>query len=169
MYWETKMNNERESRIPAVLEDIFAVLVRLLLAGLFLVSGIPKIKDPVGFIIKIDEYNVVPPEYVEPFGTYLPWVMIVSGALLIIGLGARGAAGATSLMLISFLIARGINIYRETTGLPCGCFGEDSGDVGWVLFIQDLGLLLLSVYIILRGCGKFGLDRLIRKKFMTRK
>ena len=159
---------KNKNRIPPILEDIFAVLVRLLLAGLFLYSAIPKIIDPIGFIIKIDEYNVLPPEFVEPFGTYLPWLMIVSSAFLIIGLGTRGAAGAISLMILSFLIAIGINIYRETSGLPCGCFGENSGDVGWVLFIQDVGLFLLSAYIILRGCGRFGLDRLVKNKFTSK-
>jgi uncharacterized membrane protein YphA (DoxX/SURF4 family) len=160
------MDDERKSLVPQILEDVFAALVRLLLAGLFLYSGIPKINDPIGFIIKIDEYNVLPPQFVEPFGIYLPWVMVVSSVLLIIGLGARGAAGAISMMLISFLFAIGINIYRETAGLPCGCFGDESGDVGWVLFFQDVGLLLLSFYVIIRGCGKFGLDRFVKNKYL---
>ena len=142
------------------LEDYLAVLARLILAGLFIYSAWQKLLDPLSFMIKVNEYEILPAVLEEPFAYIAPWVMVISSVLLILGLGTRLGGGALGLLLISFLIAIGVNIYRDRV-LGCGCFSEEGAQVGFGLLFQDMMLLGLAAYLVWRGGGKLSVDSLL--------
>lgn len=149
-------------------EDYLSLLLRLFLGGLFIYSAWHKIADPITFMIKVSEYEILPPSWEEPFAYVLPWVMAVSGVLLAAGFLTRGAGLLQALMLASFLLAIGVNVYRERV-LGCGCFSEEGHQVGFLLLGQDFLLLMLSSYLIWRGGRRFSLDALFpRQVFSSR-
>lgn len=148
-------------------EDFLKLAGRLLLAGLFSWSGWIHVQDPIVFQIKVNEYNILPPAWEGMFAQVLPWVMLAAAGLLVLGLLTRAGSGALGLCLISFLIAVGVNLYRQRV-LGCGCFSEEGSQIGWGLMAQDLGLFLVALYLIWKGGGRISLDRLIGKTFWKR-
>jgi len=153
------MEKTKDGRIGTVI-NLASLVSRLLLAGIFFFSAIPKIRDPYEFMDKVHEYEVLPDALVEPFSMAMPWAMIACSALLVLGLltrlGALGLAG----MLVSFIVAIGINIYREVE-MDCGCFADSGSQVGWKLVAFDSALLAVAGFIIFFGGRRFSIDGLI--------
>ncbi len=151
-------------------EDFTALIFRLVLAGLFLYSAIPKALDPIVFVLKVDEYMVLPAAWSEPFAYFLIWSMIAASLSLVPGILTRAGAVGGGLLLISFIIAIGINLYRDRVGLDCGCFGEEGSAIGWRLVTQDVLLLACASYLVARGGRRFSIDALIPwRKFLPDK
>lgn len=161
------------------LEPYFALLVRILLAGLFIYSAWHKIADPISFQMKVYEYEfpptswveavnswtgleVHPEEWVGPVSRVLPWLMVISGALLLFGFLSRGGALLQVLLLLLFTAAIEVNIYREVV-MSCGCFSEEGHAIGNDLVARNLVLLVLSGYVLDRGPGRFAVDAFLLK------
>jgi uncharacterized membrane protein YphA (DoxX/SURF4 family) len=95
---------------------------RSIVGGIFLISGLAKISDPVRFILTLREFRLFP-EIIVPFtAIYLPWLEFILGLCIVVGIMHRTAAlmlscliGAFTLAIVS-LIFRGIEV-------DCGCFG----------------------------------------------
>jgi len=136
------------------------LLMRLGLAATFIWSAVHHLRDPIAFVIKVNEYDILPATLVEPFAVALPWVMVVSSGLLVVGLLTRPAAAAQGMMLLSFIVAVGVNIFRDKV-MGCGCFSEEGSKIGWPLVIQDIFLLLLAVILIWQTGGRWSLDDMI--------
>jgi uncharacterized membrane protein YphA (DoxX/SURF4 family) len=88
----------------------------------------------------------------------LPWIEILAGAALILGLWTRPAALLTTAMLMVFAPAV---TYAYLTGLDisCGCFGtgpESSGRVDILTVFRDWGLTLISLFILIFGAAPSG-------------
>ena len=153
---------DQEARRERI-ENYLALVLRLTLAGLFLWSAGHKVLDPMSFLVKVHDYQILPDSLEKPFAYLLPWAMLASAVFLILGLLTRVAAAGQTLMLISFLAAIGVNIYRDRV-LGCGCFSEEGHPIGWWLMVQDCFLILLAGYLAARGGKKFSLDRLVWKR-----
>jgi uncharacterized membrane protein YphA (DoxX/SURF4 family) len=149
-------------------EDWAAPAARLLLAGLFIYSSWHKILDPISFQIKVNEYEILPAAWEGVFARVAPWVMMAGAALLVLGLFTRAGAGALALMLMSFMVAIGVNVYRDRV-LGCGCFSEEGHPVGYLLLAQDFGLFLVAGFLVWRGGGRWGLDRFLRRPLTQRR
>ncbi|MFO8057932.1 MAG: MauE/DoxX family redox-associated membrane protein [bacterium] len=160
-------------------EPYWALLVRVLLAFLFIYSAWHKIEDPVSFQMKVYEYEFPPASWVEsvnswtgfdfhpeewtgPVSRVLPWLMVISGALLLVGFLSRAGALLQVFMLLLFTAAIEVNIYREVV-MSCGCFSEEGHSIGIDLVVRNLFLLVLSGYVLDRGPGRFALDRFLLK------
>lgn len=122
------------------------VVFRFIVGGVFIWAGVLKVVDPLGFAQSIMNYQVFPRTLAFIIALVLPWVEVISGGLLIVGLFKRSSALLVSLMLIGFIglvalaLARGIDT-------SCGCFGSLSrrADVG--LILTDIGLLYLALCV----------------------
>jgi uncharacterized membrane protein YphA (DoxX/SURF4 family) len=155
---EMTVNSARAGRNMAY--DLATVLVRLVLAGVFIYSAGFHIRDPFTFMNKVNEYDILPSAWVQPFAYILPWAMAGCAGLLVFGLATRLAAAGLAGMLVSFIVAIGVNLYRDRV-LGCGCFSEEGHSIGWPLVIQDVLLLAATANLILQGGRRFALDALI--------
>jgi len=121
-------------------------LVRVIVGGVFIWAGALKIADPLGFAQSIKNYQVVPTGLAFIVAVVLPWVEVLSGAFLIIGVFKRSSALLISLLLIGFIglvalaLARGIDT-------SCGCFGSLSRRADLTLILTDAVLLVLSLTV----------------------
>lgn len=142
-----------------------SLLFRLFLGALFLYAGVVKIADPVGFAAILYNYQILPEWMIDPTATILPWVEILVGGSLLLGIWARAGGLVASLLLGVFACALGINLYRGVD-ISCGCFSTSStaDPITWFYLVRDCILLGMGVYIALFDQGKVSLDRLIRKK-----
>ena len=128
--------------------------LRLLLAGIFLWSGISKALAPVEFAAIIAAYGLLPSELVTPCALALILLELVAGAGLL--LEKRGALALIGSMMILFLL---VLSYAIALGLDidCGCFGPEDPEAEVFhnlrgAFNRDLWLLLIIVYLY---CWRF--------------
>ena len=124
------------------------VVLRLLLGGVFLWAGWTKVIDPTGFVLIVGAYKVLPPTLVVPVAVTLPWLELITGICLVLGLWSRSSALIAVVLLAGFGVALGINIYRGAD-IFCGCFGiyDDRGSLKMAL-VQD-GLLMAAAWVVL--------------------
>ena len=113
-------------------------------------AAIPKILDPPAFAHMIYNYKLAPGWAINALAITLPWVELLAGLALILGVWKREAAALIGLMLLAFIAAVGINLARGHA-IDCGCFDvRDAGkteterlaDMRWVV-LRDAGMLLL--------------------------
>ena len=130
--------------------DWLTLRVQLALGIIFVVAALPKIGDPPSFAHMIYNYRIVPGVLVNLMGLTMPWIELLCGLALILGIWRGTAAGIIGTMLIVFMIAIGINLARGNA-IDCGCFDvsaagktieERLADMRFV-FVRDTGMLLM--------------------------
>jgi len=130
------------------------IRVQLALGALFVIAAIPKIADPPSFAHMIYNYRIVPASLVNLMALTMPWVELLAGLALIIGVWKRAALGLIGAMLVVFIVAIGINLARGNA-IDCGCFNvADAGksyeqrihDM-WLDIFRDIGMLLMVAQV----------------------
>ena len=124
------------------------LLVRLVLGGVFLYAGALKSYDPHMFANGIDQYDLLPRGGINTAAIILPWVEVVAGGLLVLGIWKRASAlvltGLTTGFFgaITSVLVRGLKI-------KCDCFGPvgTSFVTGWNL-VLDGTLLALALWLV---------------------
>ncbi len=86
--------------------------VQFVLAAVFVVAGVGKIADPPGFAHEIHNYRLVPGIAINAMALVLPWVEVVAGLALFLGLARRSAARILGILLLVFIVAISINLVR---------------------------------------------------------
>ena len=141
---------------------------RIGLGVVFIISGAGKLPELAAFIEQVEEANILPHALAQVYGTALPYVEIVIGALLILGLLSRFAAGIGGLAVLSFIIGNSTRLYRGLYG-ECGCFGSIASlqfSTGEAL-IMDCVLLIMAIQILTHKGEFLSLDSMIFRKKMV--
>lgn len=125
------------------------LLARLLLAGVFILAGLPKIQDPVAFAASVDAYRTISGSLVMWVAVLLPWLELVVGLGLLTP-WLRRASASVMIGLLGLFMALHASAWARGLDIECGCFGENGGspDYHW-LILRNLALLLITVFIIL--------------------
>jgi uncharacterized membrane protein YphA (DoxX/SURF4 family) len=140
------------------------LVARVVVGGVWVVAGALKLSDPAANVRSVRAYQLLPEAVVPTVGHALPALEIVVGGALLLGLLTRVTASVSALMLAVFVIgiasawARGLSI-------ECGCFGGGGSPAAnaaakypWDI-ARDVGLLLLSVWLVWRPRSALSLDR----------
>lgn len=131
---------------PAPWRAYAARFMALFIAAIFALAAYPKLRDPAAFSEAIFRYQLLPDAAINLLAIYLPWLEAVAAlALAVSGRFRRGALLAVALMLIVFIVAMGINLYRGVN-ITCGCFsvGGRGEAMSWLNIARNIGLLLLA-------------------------
>ena len=122
-------------------------IVALIIGGIFIYAGVIKAMDPVGFANDIDNYKILPWPLTVRLAFYLPWLEILCGLAMILGLLYRGGLLILTMLISIFIIA---SVIAKARGLDitCGCFGHASK---YLSFFGHLALdfVLLAVLVAL--------------------
>jgi uncharacterized membrane protein YphA (DoxX/SURF4 family) len=132
--------------IRLLTHPLVALAFRLYLGGLFVYASLYKINYTAEFAETIASYQLVPYWGVGLMAVILPWIEMISGILLIIGIRTRTVSAVIGFLLILFTL--GI-LYNLALGseIPCGCFQSlDDPISGWTVF-RDLVWLALAVHV----------------------
>jgi putative oxidoreductase len=139
----------------ALLSPWLSVRIQFVLAAVFVVAAIPKIADPPGFAHQLHNYQLLPASTLNAFALALPWLELLTGLALFLGLWRRTAAAVFAVLLLTFMGALGINLARRHP-IDCSCFSTAStqrtdeerlADMK-VAILRDLGLIALSAQIL---------------------
>ncbi|MDH7513673.1 MAG: MauE/DoxX family redox-associated membrane protein [Clostridiales bacterium] len=122
-------------------------LFRLIVGGVFVWAGILKIADPLEFAQNIKNYHFFPHEMIFFIAIVLPWVEVLSGGFLILGIFRRSSALIISVLLAVFIGLVGLALLRGID-TSCGCFGSFSRKADLSLILADAILLFFSLSIL---------------------
>lgn len=126
---------------------VLALLLRMLLGGIFVAAGVLKIWNPAMFADSISYYRLLPHAWVNLLAITLPWIEVLAGGMLMAGLWKRANAGLIAAMMVVFIIAIAQAIARDLN-IECGCFGTGDGrKVGVIALVQDFVLLTGAVWL----------------------
>jgi len=140
---------------PWWLSQWLSIRAQLALGAIFVAAAAPKILDPPAFAHMVYNYRLLPGAAVNAFALLLPWVELLSGLALLLGVWRRTAAGLTVLMLLMFVGALSVNLARKNP-VNCGCFdphakdkprAELLADMRWTI-ARDAGILLLAAQVM---------------------
>jgi uncharacterized membrane protein YphA (DoxX/SURF4 family) len=136
---------------------------RLLIGGLFVYASFYKIFDPLGFAVSIRNYGILPVEWSNIVALTLPWLEMIAGILLILGLQTKASALLTTGMLGVFL---GAIVYAFSIGLDidCGCFtsaASSPGRVSLYHIVRDSSLFAISLFVLIADRGDLSVSSLV--------
>ena len=135
-----------------VAHPVTGTACRLVLGGLFLYTGAVKLGHPAELARLINGYRILHPELANLAGIALPWVELLSGALLVLGIVPASAAMVAAGLLVVFMGAGFLALVRGLS-IACGCFFPFLGGdrLSWALFPRDGALLVLALQVM--WCG----------------
>ena len=130
---------------------------RLLLGIIFIYASYHKILAPEEFAKIVYGYGLFPSVTINLIAIIIPFIELVTGIALIIGIYTRPAAIIVIGMLSAFIIAISINIIRGHE-FDCGCFSSDTSQAAnsaWQTLGRDIIFMMLGIYIFAYGQKKF--------------
>ena len=138
----------KRKHVPAGRFKPMYIFLRMSLGLVFVWAASSKIMDPNGFATIIQNYMILPDCLINTFAVVLPWIEALCGLLLITGYFVRGSAFIVNMLLIVFILAISLNIYRGID-INCGCFslGTKSRAGMYYSLLRDLPLLALGVWV----------------------
>jgi uncharacterized membrane protein YphA (DoxX/SURF4 family) len=133
--------------------------IRVLAAGIWIVSGALKIPQIAGFPALVERYGILPHALAVPFAYLLPFLEIGIGLYLLAGLFVRGTALVATVLFAVFLTAQTQAWARGLT-LDCGCFGAASqSTVGPLTILRDFALGIPTFLMLALPARRTSLDR----------
>ena len=135
--------------INNILNNKYLLLtIRLFFGFVFIYASVTKISDPEGFAQTIYNYKLLPLFLVNILAIILPWIELTTGILLLFGVSVKENSAILNGLLIIFIIAIIISLFRGLD-INCGCFGTvDGAKVGLQKILENIGLLILGFVLI---------------------
>ena len=130
------------------------VRVQIALGLFFVIAALPKIVDPPSFAHMIYNYRIVPAPLLNISALTMPWLELLAGLGLVLGIWRGTSRTIIAGMLLVFIIAISINLARGNA-IDCGCFDvsaagktreERLADMKLVI-IRDIGMLLMAAQL----------------------
>ncbi|EDM45187.1 hypothetical protein SCB49_03664 [unidentified eubacterium SCB49] len=129
--------------------------LRIFVGILFIISGLIKLNDPVGFSFKLGDYfapDVLDLPFLVPFALLIAVVVVIYevllGVMLIIGYAKKFTLWSLLIMIVGFTFLTFYSAYFNKV-TDCGCFGDAMPLVPWESFIKDVVLLVMIIIIFI--------------------
>jgi uncharacterized membrane protein YphA (DoxX/SURF4 family) len=146
------------------LRESVGLVLRLVLGIVFLVAAADKVANAEAFARSIANYRLLPVEVVNLVALVLPWLELLVGLMLVVGLRVRAAAVIASGLLLVFTVAlvsalvRGLDIH-------CGCFSQTAAErIGWGRVIEDVLLLAAAVVLVVWTPQRWSVEQYVQQR-----
>ncbi len=139
------------------------VVSRVGIGAVFLVAGALKFGHAPQFAAQIAAFGILPQALVAPAAIALPFVEMLVGLYLVVGLFTRYAALAAFVLAFVFDAAIASAVIRGLA-LDCGCFGQgDKTVTSWAEVGRDFVFVLLAAAVAVWPPTRLSVDaRLLR-------
>ncbi len=128
-------------------------IARVLVGILFVISGLIKLNDPVGFSFKLEEYfspAVLNIDFLTPYALIIAIFIVIFetllGIMLLLGFKPKFTVWSLLLMILFFTFLTGYSAYFNKV-TDCGCFGDALKLTPWQSFTKDIVLLVLILIL----------------------
>jgi uncharacterized membrane protein YphA (DoxX/SURF4 family) len=132
-----------------VLENPWVVrIARLAIGVVFLAAAFGKIADPMAFTVQIHNFRMPLGGTENLIALTLPWIELLAGAALVIGVKPRAGAVIVFVLMIIFTTAVGV-AWGRGLNIECGCFGTLAGArVGARKFAENVVLMTIALLAV---------------------
>jgi len=132
---------------------ILVGISRIFVGILFIISGLIKLNDPVGFSFKLKDYfapEVLNLEFLIPYALLIAILLVIFevllGVMLLVGYLRKFTVWSLLLMIFFFTFLTFYSAYFNKV-TDCGCFGDALKLTPWESFSKDLVLLVLILIL----------------------
>lgn len=140
------------------MEDV-ALFFRVVLALLFLSAAVSKLLHFEEHVGIVNDYKIVPETLVRPFSMAELGGELLVGLLLLLGLFPKVAALGAIGLLLMYVIAISINLYRGRTEISCGCGGAAGHhNLSWWLVVRNVLLILIGGWLYVQNSAWSGMQ-----------
>ncbi len=137
------------------MKNIITQFSRIFVGILFIISGLIKLNDPVGFSYKLTEYFSEPVfnmPFLEPFtlglAIFLVILEVVLGVMLLVGYKVKATIWCLLLLIVFFTFLTFYSAYFDVVK-DCGCFGDALHLTPWQSFTKDIVLLFFILILFI--------------------
>lgn len=123
-----------------------SLLFRSYLGIVFIHASLSKIYYPGEFSEAVAAYQIIPYWAVNFTAVFMPWLELICGAFLLLGLFTKAASSVIGSLLIVFIFAILLNLIRGAP-ISCGCFENVDYQISWNDIARDVGWLLLTAQV----------------------
>ena len=116
----------------------------LFIGSLLVIVAVSKFANPESFVTSVADYEILPITFVRPFASCLPFVEVLLGFSLLLGVRIQLASYIAACLFSIFAAAIAINLLRGRTNIACGCFGSKRRQIGWMLVVRNLSLTAIA-------------------------
>lgn len=127
---------------------------RVFVGFLFIVSGLIKLNDPVGFSFKLEEYfsqGVLDLPSFMPYALAIAIIVVIVevllGVMLLFGFKPKFTVWSLLAMIVFFTFLTFYSAYFNKV-TDCGCFGDAVKLTPWESFTKDIILLVLILVLV---------------------
>jgi uncharacterized membrane protein YphA (DoxX/SURF4 family) len=156
---------EHGGRMKALTDNRWLLLlVRIVLGGLLITSSLSKFHDQIAFREALLAYGMLPESLGSLYAAVLPWVELLIGCCLVLGVFLFFASALSLPLVLSFTIA---NVYAMVHPLgpaaDCSCLGSLVRLSHPASLAIDLGMILAAGLLIAgrRRAGAFSLGSIL--------
>ncbi|MHB8147644.1 MAG: MauE/DoxX family redox-associated membrane protein [Vulcanimicrobiaceae bacterium] len=137
------------------------LVLRIALGAVLVAAGALKIGHAADLAAAIAGFRLLPGDIVAPLALALPYLEIMLGGYLLLGLFTRTAAIVVCVQFLAYAAAIASAVLRHIPA-DCGCFGpHDVATADWPHVAFDLALAALAAIIAYGAPGALALDRRI--------
>lgn len=119
-------------------------LCRFLLAGTFLLSALPKLRDQASFRAAVRQFRVVPRAWEGPTGWALTAAELAVPLLLVLAPSSPAGFVLAALLLLAFSIGIA-RVLRSGVRTTCNCFGRSAAVMSGAHVARNGVLLVVAV------------------------
>jgi uncharacterized membrane protein YphA (DoxX/SURF4 family) len=139
--------------------DIWGLAARVIVGAVLIYAGAAKTAVPAEeFANVILAYSVLPADMALPLAAFLPWIELLVGWALLLGVETKLASAFGGVMFSTFLLALGHAVAAKIPLPNCGCFGDAIHLTPSQGLMFDSTLLALCVLCWRSGSGPVSLD-----------
>jgi len=133
---------------------LLLTVLRLALSGVFILSGVLKLKDPATFEVTLIHWRLFPDSLVGTLVWGVPLVEIITAWASLSNQWGRLGLKALFLLTVAYTL---LLVLQWMRGVPsdCGCFGAMSA--GWPYFalvLRNVGLIGVQIFLIAFGSSR---------------
>ncbi len=128
---------------------------RFLVGGVFIYASLDKIQHPAAFAAVVYNYQLLPLPASNLLAMSLPWLELLVGLALVMGVWRAESALIVTGLLLVFIGAISINLFRGSE-IDCGCFSISSGGrgIGILTVLEDIVLLFPGLVVLRRAVSE---------------
>ena len=163
-----KAGKRRATQLDNNLRTLFnngwvEVVFRWILGITFIYASYYKILSPTDFAKMVYGYNLFPEVLINLIAIFLPFIELISGLSLLLGIYPRSAALIINGLLLAFIILLTINIIRGHE-FDCGCFSAKETGSPRMMVVRDMIYIIMGLQVFLfNGVRKVCFIRLGRR------
>ena len=98
--------------------------LRVVVGLLFVVAGVAKMFDTMGFARIIGNYHLVPSSWVMPLAILIPYLELAIGLMILLDFYRRLAIIVGSILIIIFTTVSMYMYLKTGVASDCGCYGK---------------------------------------------